>query len=179
MKRIIVSLSFILLVGLLSACGGGEKEVTDKEVGSVESTNKGETPESTEEKAEENDVQTFDQEIVDNEQIKATLISVEHIKDKTWDEERIQVKFEVENKGDTTVAVQAREVSADGKMLDESLLSMSQDVSAGKRADAILDIQNYDGDLPVIEEDLEMILHIFSWDDMDYEQDHLVKIEFN
>lgn len=154
MKRIIVSLSFILLIGLLSACGGGEKEV-----GSVESTSKGETPESTEEKAEENDVQTFDQEIVDN--------------------ERIQVKFEVENKGDTTVAVQAREVSADGKMLDQSLLSMSQDVSAGKRADAILDIQNYDGDLPVIVEDLEMILHISLWDDMDYEQDHLVKIEFN
>src|SRR5699024_11467173 len=79
---------------------------------------------------------------------------------------------------DLTIVVQAREVSADGKMIDDMMISMSQEISGGKMADAVLEIENYDGDLPEIEEDIEMILHIFSWDDHDFEGDVDVKIEF-
>lgn len=116
--------------------------------------------------------------IVDNETIKATLISVEKIVDTDWDEEKVEVKFEVENKREDTIEVQAREVSADDKMIDDMMLSMSTEISSGKRADAILTIQNYEGDLPVIEENIEMLLHVFSWDDMDFEEQHPVLIEF-
>lgn len=119
----------------------------------------------------------FNQEIANNDHIKATLISVEHIIDETWDEERFEIKFEVENKRDDTIEVQAREVSADGKMVDDSLLFMSQEVSGGKKADAVLKIQSYDGDLPSMEDNIEMLLHIFSWDDFDFREDHKVIID--
>lgn len=82
--------------------------------------------------------------------------------DDYWDEEYYEVKFEVENKQSETITFQAREVSADGKMINDSMLSMSQDVSSGKKADAVLTIQNYNGNLPAVTKDFEMLLHVFS-----------------
>ncbi|MGD6897095.1 hypothetical protein [Bacillus infantis] len=168
----------LLSMFLLAACG--EAEVTTKEVGKVESTEKTSGDSSAEPSSEEtaSDKQEFNQVIVDNENIKATLISVEKIVDKTWDEEKIEVKFEVENKRQDTIDVQAREVSADGKMIDESMLVMSTEIAGGKMADAVMTIQNYEGDLPPVESDLEMILHVFSWDNMDWTEDHQVKVQF-
>jgi len=59
------------------------------------------------------------------------------------------------------------------------MIFLSQEVSGGKVADDVLEIQNYNGDeLPNMEENLEMILHIFSWDDMENEANFDVKIEF-
>lgn len=180
MKRLFVLLSVMFLLVALTACGG--KEVSDKEINNVESSEKdsGDNENKDSEKQEDdgNESKEFNQEIVDNDNVKATLISVKKIVDKTFNEEKVQVIFEVENKRDDTIIAQAREVSADGKMISESMLTMSQEVSSGKRADAILTIQNYDGDLPSMEEDIEMILHIFSWDDMNFREDHKVKIDF-
>lgn len=176
-RKILYLLITILTISLLTACGNSG-ESGEKEIGNIESTDKNnQLAEQEEDSSEENETETFDQLIVDNDNIKATLISVEKIVDKTWDEEKIKVKFEVENKKDIAIEVQARGVSADGKMIDESMLTMSQEIQPGKRADAILTIQNYNGDLPEINEDMEMTLHIFSWDD-DYTEDHVVNIEF-
>ena len=105
------------------------------------------------------------------------MISIEKIVDKEWDEEKYQVKFEIENKRTDNIGVQAREVSADGKMIDESMLMMSTDISAGKRADAILEIQNYNGDLPEINRNFEMVLHIYSGDSYDVIEEHELVIE--
>lgn len=89
-----------------------------------------------------------------------------------------EVIFEVENKTDMNVEVQARTVSVDGMMVDDAILSMSQEVAPGKKAKAVLTFQDYSGDteLPELIGDLEMDLHIFSWDDYDYNVDYPVII---
>lgn len=183
MKRILFALfSLIVIIGL-AACSG--EDVEEKDVSSVESSEEENEAEAAEkeEESEETDAEAaaeeFNEVIADNDNFKVTLLSVEHIVDQDWDEEKYEIKFEVENKTDETVEVQAREVSADDKMVDESMIFLSQEVSGGKVADAVLEIQNYNGDeLPDMEENLEMILHIFSWDDMENEENFDVKIEF-
>jgi hypothetical protein len=107
----------------------------------------------------------------------AKLTKVEKIVDKEWDEELYRVTYEVENKTDRTLTFQANEVSSDGKMIDEGMLTMSQDVAPGKKADAVLEIQNYEGPLPEIKNNLEMILRVY---DEDYvvEEDHRVSVDF-
>ncbi|MFE7062850.1 hypothetical protein ACFVAD_11930 [Sutcliffiella sp. NPDC057660] len=179
MKKILLLSMLLAVAGIIAACG--DTEVQEKEVENVTSAN--ENAKATEEKAaeepeDENSKQEFNKVIVDNENIKATLISVEKIVDKEWDEEKIDVTFEVENKRADTIEIQAREVSADGKMVEENMLFMSTEISGGKLADSVLTIQNYEGDLPAIEENIEMLLHVFSWDDMEFEEQHPVLIEF-
>jgi len=195
-KTFVVLFSFIVIVGLV-ACQGIEK--SEKDVGAVElndqeeaagksveeqeanvaeAEEKSNKEEGTEEEKDEVEAKEFDKEIVDNDHVTVTLMSVEKIIDKDWDEERFEIKFEVKNKRDETIEVQAREVSADGKMVDESMILMSQTVASDKLADAVLTIESYDDPLPDIQENLEMILHIFSFDDYDFENDIDVKIDF-
>ena len=173
MKKLL-GLSLLSLLVILGACS---ESSTDKEIETVNSETESEQPTDKQDESSENQKKELNQVIADTENVKATLIGIEKIVDKTWDEEKFVVTFEVENKREDTIEVQAREVSADGKMIDDSMLMMSTEISGGKRADAELTIQNYDGDLPAIEENLEMILHIFSWDDYDFAEDHKVTIE--
>ncbi len=180
MKRLLLTLLATSLAVILAACGGSETE--EKSIDNVETdtTEENESEETNDDSNGDgdNNEQTFDEVIVDNENIKATLISVVEEKDDIWGDS-IEVTFEVENKREDTIEVQAREVSADGKMIDESLLAMSTEVAAGKVADAKLTIQAFDDqELPPMEENLELKLHIFSWDDIDYSEDHPVVIEF-
>lgn len=165
MKKALSIFMFIFIIGALAACGGD----TD--------TQGGDNAGQEESQANEN-VKEFNQEIVDNDNVKATLISVERKTDDIFGDS-VEITFEVENKRDDTIEVQAREVSADGKMIDQSMLTMSQEVASGKKADAVLTVQNYeeDGELPAMEENIEMLLHIFSWDNMDFTEDHEVTID--
>lgn len=183
MKKLLFVFTMLMLVFGLVACS--DKEVEENPVenvdlsGGEEDTDESVSEEATDEEDEaEVEVKEFDQEIVDNDSITAHLVSVEKIVDIDWDEEKYEITFEVENKRDDTIVVQAREVSADGKMIDESMLSMSQEISGGKLADAVLTIENYDGDLPEIDSDVEMILHVFEWEDDDFTLDVDVKMEF-
>ncbi|SIT73913.1 hypothetical protein [Edaphobacillus lindanitolerans] len=167
----------------LAACGSGDSDAsTDKDGQAQQAEESGDAAgaknDSKEEaKGDDTFSKEYNEVIADNENIKATLRKAEHIIDKEWDEEKFVVTFEVENKREDTLEFQANEVSADGKMIDDSMLSMSQEVSGGKRADAVLTIENYEGDLPSLEDNIEMLLHIFSWDDMDYSEDHAVTID--
>ncbi|WP_455675153.1 hypothetical protein [Pradoshia sp.] len=166
------SLISLLAVFLLAACGGGDS--TEKD-GNVTSSPK---EESAQEDKVKSDKQEVNKEVANTENIYAKLVSIEHIVDKDWNEEKIEVTFEVENKRQDSVEVQARQVSIDGKMVDESLLSMSTTIAPGKKADVVLSIQDYSGgELPEMNENLEMILHVFSWDNYDFEEDHNVKID--
>ena len=108
------------------------------------------------------------------------LIKFVEIKEKE-NGERYEVIFEVENKTDTNIEVQARTVSVDDMMVDGSLLSMSQEVAPGKKAKAVLSFRDYSGDneLPELTGSLEMDLHIFSWDDYDFGVDYPVIIELD
>lgn len=186
MKRYLFIIVTVLLSIGLVACSGDEVE--EKEVDNVDLADQDDTDEGEKEEAEdkseeaeddaEEEVKEIDEEVVDNEDITARLISVEKIVNKDFDEEKYEIKFEVENKRDTTIEVQAREVSADSKMIDESMLMMSQEISGGKSADAVLTIQSFEDDLPEIEKDLDFILHVFDWDDYEFELDVDVNIDF-
>lgn len=184
-KLLFILATFVLSIGL-AACSGTETEekavesveLTDDEEDTETEDNPEEETEAEDEAEEEEGLQEFDKEIVDNESVTIHLVSVENIVDNDWDEEKTEVTFEVENKRDNTIEVQPREVSADGKMIDDMMYFMSQEVSSGKLADAVLTIENFDGDLPNMENDIEMILHIFDWEDYDFELDVDVSIEF-
>src|SRR5690625_524961 len=179
MKKILFALFSLMVIIGLAACD--EEEAQGKDVTSVE-TSEDENADEAAEEAEEGEMEEakeINEDVADNDMVKATLVSVEYIEDKDWDEERYEIKFEVENKRKDTIEVQAREVSTDGKMVDESLLMMSQEISGGKVADAVLEIEDYSGgDLPDMDENLEMILHVFSWDDMEVIEDIDISIDF-
>lgn len=181
MKKWSILFVLALILGLLTACGGTTD--TENKDGAVETpdTSTDTTDEDTgvgEDVAGDDNRQEFNQLIVDNENVKATLVDVIRKKDDIFGDE-IRVKFEVENKTDHPIEVQARQVSADGKMIDETILSMSTEVAPGKIADAVLTISDYEGyEFPALEDNLEMILHIFSWENEDFSEDHEVKVHF-
>ena len=171
--RIRAAMISVLAIFLLTACGG--EKSTEKD-GNVSSSSK---DEAVQEEKVKSDIEEVNKEVANTDNIYAKLVSVEHIVDKEWNEEKIEIKFEVENKRQDTIEVQARQVSVDGKMVDENLLSMSTTVAPGKKADAVLTIQDYKGgDLPEMNDNLEMVLHVFSWDNYNFEENHNVKIDF-
>lgn len=123
------------------------------------------------------DIKVLNKVIVDDSNVKATLVSIEKIVDKTWKTEKYNVKFAVENKTNHSIIFQARDISADGKMINDSMTLMSTNVTSGKKADATLTIQNYDGDLPTISHNFEMKLLAYDWD-TDFEEYYPVKVDF-
>ncbi|MED3662949.1 hypothetical protein NST62_07040 [Ureibacillus sp. FSL K6-8385] len=173
MKKIYFPIALLLLFLLLAACG----ETTEENVnGKVENTEQ--TSEDTGTDEEEERANEINQVIVDNENVKATLVKIVKKEDPIWGRS-IEVIFDVQNKRQDSIEVQARSVSADGRMVDEALLTMSQEVAPGKSATAKLTIQEFEGyEFPELKENFEMTLHIFSWDQMDYQEDHPVKVTF-
>ena len=183
-KKLIYGVSISTLL-MLSACSATE---TEKVSGTTqtESTETTETVEKTEAvetdvAAEEESTETqedINEVVVDNESYKITLLNILKKSDEIWGNQ-INVVFEVENKMDKTIGVQARSVSADGYMVDETIYSMSQEVVGGKKAKAILTINDFDGyDFPELNSDFEMSLHVFDYDTFDVIEDHEVKVTF-
>jgi hypothetical protein len=156
----VAGITALALIGLV----GCSEEVAEKEVTNVTATDKAE--EKAPEAPKKEEAAPINQAIVDDETVKATLTSIELVEDPEWDEKRYVVTYEVENKTDLTLVVQAESVSADGKMIDEGLLTMSTEIAPGKKADAVLEIEDYDNPerLPEIKENFEMTLDVFDWD---------------
>lgn len=177
MKKVMLLLMTFLLVAFLAACG----DESDASANDTEESSEETSDDAAEEETEENEGQVYEynQEIADNDNFKATLVSIEQSYDEFFESDVIEVTFEVENKRDDAVEFQARQVSIDGKMVDEMLLSMSQEVAGGKSADAVLTIEDYEGgEIPALEGDFEMLLNVFSWDDMDYDEEAEVNVTF-
>ncbi|SDZ62874.1 hypothetical protein SAMN05421736_12291 [Evansella caseinilytica] len=194
MKKLKFVVLTILLASLLAACGEDASEDKSKdEPGDETSENNTTEDESTgeettdedgtdDEKAADNsggeDLIELNMEIADNDNFKATLVSIERSEDSVFGE-KIEIKFDVENKRDETIVFQARDVSIDGRMVDDSLIFMSTEVASGKAADAVLTLQDVsDGELPAMENDFEMLLHVLSWDDFDFQEQAEVSVTF-
>ena len=164
---------------MLGACGdtteeniGGTVEEDDTEVNSTE------TSANTENESADDAINEINQVIVGNKNVKATLLKITKVTYNIWGNS-CEVIFDVENKRIESIEVQARSVSADGRMIDDMLLSMSQEVALGKSAYATLKISEFDGyEFLGLNSDFEMTLHIFSWDNYDYTEDHPVKVTF-
>lgn len=165
----------VLLLGVIVACG--ETAIKEgKEVEKVESTAK-ETKEAKEAPAKEEAAPSIAKEVVNNESIKATLMRIESGDDPDWGGEYHEIVFEIENKTDLNIVIQARNVSADGKMVDEANVFMSQEITPGKKADATLTLQDFgDGKIDEIKENIEVTLAVFDWD-YALEEEHTVKVD--
>lgn len=159
---------------LLAACGETTEEKVGGNVENTELAKEGQAEKSAEEAT--TDSKDINQVVVDNEQYKATLLNIVKKSDDTWGNE-INVTFEIENKTDLLITAQANNVSADGYMVDETILSMSQDVAAGKKAKAVLTISEFEGyDFPELKNDFEMVLNVFNGDTFDTLGEHDVKV---
>ena len=173
MNKLIFSVALILSLGLV-ACGDSKEENLSG------TTNNNKEATETEVKPEESkeDSNEINELIVDNENVKATLVKIVKKNDETWGNS-YEVVFDIENKRADSIEVQARSISADGRMVDETITSMSQEVAAGKTAQAKLTISELEGyEFPELNSDLEMTLHVFSWENYEWYEDHPVKVSF-
>lgn len=89
----------------------------------------------------------------------------------------IEYKFDVKNDLERDVEVQAENISADGRMIDDMNYSMSTSIAAGKIGTATLTLEDYEGTLPEEINELELTLNVFDWDDYDFEKEIPVKIQ--
>lgn len=173
MQKLLYLISVTSLL-LLAACG----DTTEEDLGGNVDTDT--TNENTEQQAEDtsNNEKEINEVIVDNENVKVTLVKIVSKSDDIWGNS-VEVVYDVTNKRSDNIEVQARNVSVDDRMVDETLLSMSQEVAPGKSATATLTINEFEGyEFPKFENNFEMTLHIFSRDNMDYTEEHPVSITF-
>lgn len=179
-KKLIFSAALVLSLGL-AACGetetenvGGKVETSSSEKANTQDTEK--AKDDTKENADSN--KEINQVIVDNDKVKATLVKIVKSTDSVFGNS-YEVVFDVENKSSEKIGVQARSVSVDGRMVDETILSMSQDVAAGKTASAKLTIREMEGyEFPEFKSDLEMGLFVYSSENITNAEEIPVKVKF-
>lgn len=119
----------------------------------------------------------YNTEITNNKNVKATLNRIENKYDGVLGEYK-EVVFEVVNRNDYAIEVQAHNIYADGKRINQGSGIMSQEIHPGKKEECILTIQSYEtSELSPIEKKIELDLHIFSWDHDDFSEDYPVEIK--
>ncbi|MCJ7839966.1 hypothetical protein MUB24_03365 [Lederbergia sp. NSJ-179] len=183
MKKITILVMSLLVIIGLAACGG---ETEGKEVSSVESSDKNDGKEVEKEAAEEENedskgekskVEEVGKVIADDDYIKATLVNVEHNVDDTFDEEKYVINIDLENKTGNKIIVQARDVSIDGTMVDD-MVFFSEEIAGDKNANGKMEIQNYDGDLPTMDDNIEFVLLVADDESFEDLAEHNVKVDF-
>ena len=174
MNKFIFNVAIILTLAL-AGCGNSSEENINGTVNNDTATN--DTTNSDNSTAND-EKESINEVIVDNDMYKITLLEIVKKEDEIWGNS-INVVYEVENRLDYTIGVQARSVSADGYMVDEAIYSLSQEVAAGKKAKAILTINDFEGyDFPELTSDFEMTLVVFNYDTFEDIAEHPVKVSF-
>ena len=175
MNKFIFSAAIILTLAL-AGCGNSSEENINGTVNNDTATNDTNSDNGTANVGDEKE--SINQVIVDNDMYKITLLEIVKKEDEIWGNS-INVVYEVENRLDYTIGVQARSVSADGYMVDEAIYSMSQEVAAGKKAKAVLTINDFEGyDFPELTSEFEMTLLVFNYDTFEDIAEHPVKVSF-
>lgn len=186
-KFILIGIAaFILVIGGCGAAavvmfsGDDTEDNTENVNVSSNHENEGSNNENDNEDGE-TETEELDQEIADDDNVKITLVEVERTEGDMLEEAGYEVLFEIENKRDETIEVQAREMSIDGKMVEDFDYSMSTEISGGKEADADLTIGGImaEDEIPEVEDEIEFQLHVLDWEDIDFEEDYDVVIEFD
>lgn len=175
-KKLIFNAALVLSLAL-AGCGETEKENVG---GKVETSTSEKANSQDAEKAKENadSNKEINQVVVDNDRVKATLVKIVKSTDSIFGNS-YEVVFDVENKSKENIGVQARSVSVDGRMVDETIISMSQDVAAGKTAAAKLTMREMEGyEFPEFKSDLEMGLFIYSSENITNTEEIPVKVKF-
>lgn len=175
-KKIMTLLVSIIAVFGLVACG--ETTTEEKEIESVGASESSEEDKTDSDGSEESsDVEEVEEVIANDDYIKATLVNVEHVVDDLFDEEKYVINIDLENKTSDKIVVQARDVSIDGTMVDD-MVFFSEEIAGEKNAKGKMEIQNYEGDLPSMDDNLEFILVILNDETYEDITEHDVKIEF-
>jgi hypothetical protein len=179
MKKQIATITASSLLLLLAACGDTSTEEVNAE---LEQETEQEQVELEEDKAEvseeatdeetqevESNIEDVNQNIADDDMVKIDLVNVEKINDEIFGES-IKVNFDVENKSDKKLIIQAQDLSIDGYMADD-IASMSIEVMPGKKAQDSLTIDSAFLDegqeMPQLNESLEATINLV--DDETYE----------
>lgn len=178
-QKIQVVLSALLLLVLIAfaALGNSDKEEKSSDKAELKMA-AGEGTDNAEVAKKLDAVKTVNHEIIDNKNVKATLIDIRNMQHDVYGD-AIEVKFQVINKDKKkTLTVRAKDVFVDGEKLDNSTVIMSTDIPKGETGEAILTIMEFeDIMLPAMEESFEMVLNVFSWDDLDFDQNHKFTVE--
>src|SRR5699024_12584859 len=74
------------------------------------------------EEPEKESKKELDQNLVDNDNLKAVVTSITKIEDKERDEERYEISIEVDNKREDRIEVNAYKVYADDVMIDDMIM---------------------------------------------------------
>ncbi|WP_368655045.1 hypothetical protein AB4Y30_08485 [Ornithinibacillus sp. 4-3] len=169
MKKVLFLLFALVLAGFLVACGDeseekeienvnseGEKQAEQDDADAEQDEADKDSEEATDEGSEDTESTTYDEVLLDDENAKVTLKSIEKVSDDIFGDE-YQVKMEIENKLDQTIEVQSREASIDGFMVDDMVI-FSETVAGGKKSNAELSIMAFDDELPEMNENLEFTL---------------------
>lgn len=119
----------------------------------------------------------YNTQIAKTKNIKATLNSLENKYDDVMGEYK-EITLTVENRSDYPLEVQAHNIYGDGKRLNQASGIMSEEIKPGKKEKCILTLQSYTSSkLPSIEEKIEFVLHVFSWEQDSISEDFDVVIE--
>jgi len=142
-------LAFILI---LSACG-------------VPSQSNLATPDDKKEE------KTIQQLVVDNENVKMTVLNMNK------SNSTVTITFDILNKREDSIKIKAEQLSVDDRMVDESIYQLEDEILPHKAANVKLIIQQKEGvDFPEFKNDIEMELYISSLKDPSYVEQHLVNI---
>lgn len=178
MRKLSVVFASLLLVFILAACG--ETTTEDKEINSVESSSNNDKAENNvnngNEEAE-SETEEVGEVIADDDYVKATLVNVEYVNDEMFDEQKYVINIDLENKTSDKIVVQARDVSIDGTMVDD-MVFFSEEIAGDKNANGKMEIQNYEGDLPTMDDNIEFILLIVDEETFEDKAEHDVKVDF-
>lgn len=132
------------------------------------------TPENDRKKSNY-EVREINQLVVDNENVKITILNMK--KNKEQSKQTVTITFDILNKRKDTMKIQAQRLSVDDRMVDEAIYQLEQEISPKKATTAKLVIQQLDDiEFPEFKNDLEMELYILSLDDPNYVENHHVKI---
>lgn len=129
-----------------------------------------------EEYVEQNETVEINEVIVDNDNIKVTALDV--TKTNSHDKgQRIKLKLDIENKTEQNIVADAKLVSFDDRIVDESMIILWGEVASGRTGTVELEVFEADGyDFPTLNDNIEFTLYLFSWKDINFEEEIPVKI---
>lgn len=168
-----LTMSALLLVG----CGGDStSEPAEDTTQQIEETTQQAT-DTLKEKTDEN-IQEYNQIVVDDDIIKIELLNIESKYDEFLDENQVLVNFEVENKTDRKIDFQASGISIGDYMVDEAVYYMSQEINPQKKAKAVLTFTDMGGEeRPDFVGAFEGTLHVVDFQDFSFNQEYPFSID--
>lgn len=174
MKKYLLLLTSVILLGSTSVVSA--QVDNSARIAEIEEQIKELQAELTELKSDTSDSEAI---IADDEEIFAKFVEIRE-RERNG-EIYYDLFFEVENRTDVILEVQANTVSINNVMVPERIFSMSQEVAPGKKAFAEMTLRDRSREIgvPELTGNLEMTLHIFNWDDRDFVLDFPVIVNLD